>query len=295
MLDHNRDWLPGFTEDFREKTMDFVKDLEKCLQCGKCVGVCPAARLSPHNSRQMIRDLVIGQIERVISSRELWMCFFCASCYAACPKNINFPFAVAMLRYAALAEGYGWEYVQKIMQPYANDYYPKGITVAAEERNPMITRLRATHSGTDGSIRAIRRRMGRPEVRTTSEKALTEIQFISDVTGMTRGMKEIATKKRRRSELKYGTEFIRTRRNAQGKFIGFMRSSTASPSRRSSSSLRAASPATNTREWKHPPWRLCAVWGWSSSNPTSSRAAAGSSPSPMWPSPPPPCRWSPVT
>ena len=183
MLDRNRDWLPGFTDDFRQKSMGFVKDLEKCLQCGKCVGNCPAARLSPYNSRQLIRDLLDGQIERVISSEELWLCFFCSSCYAACPKSINFPFAVAMLRYAALSEGYGWRYVQRISQPYAHDYYTEGISVSRREANPLIQRARAKNSGTDGSIGEIRKRMGLPERRTVSEKALTEIQFIADVTG----------------------------------------------------------------------------------------------------------------
>ena len=172
MLDRNRDWLPGFTEDFKEKSMGFVRDLEKCLQCGKCVGVCPAARISPYNSKQLIRDLLLGQIERVISSEELWLCFFCSSCYAACPKSINFPFAVAMLRYAALAEGYGWKYVQGISQPYAQDYYAEGITVSMIERNPGIKSARAANSGTDGSIGAIRKRMGLPEHRSSRRRRL---------------------------------------------------------------------------------------------------------------------------
>lgn len=221
MLDHNRDWLPGFVEDFREKTMEFCKDLEKCLQCGKCVSVCPAARLSSYNSRQMIQDLNKGQIEKVISSEELWQCFFCSSCYAACPKSINFPFAVAMLRYAAMAEGYGWKYVQKISQPYAHDYYTLGITVSPEERNPSVRAARAKHSGTDGSIEAIREKMGLPRQRAVSEKALSEIQFISDVTGMTRGMREMAGRQDKGAQLNYGSRMVRIKRNAEGKFIGF--------------------------------------------------------------------------
>ena len=114
MRETNKDWLPGFDKKFAELTHQMVKDLEKCLQCGKCTRQCPAAKLSSYNPREIIRDLRMGNVEKVISSRELWLCFFCSGCYAVCPRDINFPFAISMLRYAALAQGYGWEEVKKI-------------------------------------------------------------------------------------------------------------------------------------------------------------------------------------
>ena len=36
-----------------------VENLEHCLQCGKCAGICPVASLSPsYNPRQIIRDVL---------------------------------------------------------------------------------------------------------------------------------------------------------------------------------------------------------------------------------------------
>lgn len=221
MREKNNDWLPGFDKKFAELTHHMVKDLEKCLQCGKCTGQCPAAKLSSYNPRELIRDLRLGNVEKVISSRELWLCFFCSGCYAACPRDINFPFAVAMLRYAALAHGYGWEEVQKIKDPYAQDYYETGLSVNIEERNPTVRKEIARHSGTDGRVETIRKKIGLSGKRGVSEKALSEIKFISDATGMTDLFKEIDKKKGKEKRWNYGSpaELVKIKRGSNQKFI----------------------------------------------------------------------------
>ena len=116
MKEPHNDWFPGFDKQLTVLSFGMVKDLEKCIQCGKCTAQCPAAKLSPYNPRKIINDIRTGNIGKVISSEELWLCFFCSGCYAVCPNDINFPFAVTMLRYAALAKGYGWDEVRKIRE-----------------------------------------------------------------------------------------------------------------------------------------------------------------------------------
>lgn len=215
------DWLPGFDKKFSELTHRMVKDLEKCMQCGKCTAQCPAAKLSSYNPRQIIRDLKMGNVEKVISSQELWLCFFCSGCYAVCPQDINFPFAVAMLRYAALAQGYGWEEVKKIKDPYAQDYYNTGLSVSPEERNLGLRRELAEHTGTDGRMATIRKRMGLPPKREVAAKALAEIRFIADATGMTDLFGEIEKKQGRPKKWNYGSpaDLVRIKRGPHQKFI----------------------------------------------------------------------------
>jgi heterodisulfide reductase subunit C len=215
------DWLPGFDKKFAELTHRMVKDLEKCMQCGKCTAQCPAAKLSSYNPRQIIRDLKMGNVEKVISSQELWLCFFCSGCYAVCPQDINFPFAICMLRYAALAKGYGWKEVQKIKDPYAQDYYNTGSSVSPEENNIGIRGEIAKNSGTDGRMATIRKRMGLPEKRVISEKAMAEIRFISDATGMTDLFKEIETKKDVPKKWNYGSpaDLVKIKRGPHQKFL----------------------------------------------------------------------------
>ena len=221
MRERNDDWLPGFDKKFAELTHQMVKDLEKCLQCGKCTAQCPAAKISSYNPRAIIRDLRMGNVEKVISSQELWLCFFCSGCFAACPRDINFPFAVAMIRYAALAQGYGWEEVKKIKDPYAQDYYNTGLSVNIIEKNPTVQKAIARHSKTDGSIETIRKQIGLSGRRVVSEKAMSEIRFISDATGMTDLFKEINKKKAKDKKWNYGSpaDLIKTKKGAHQKFI----------------------------------------------------------------------------
>lgn len=220
MREKHSDWLAGFDKKFAELTHGMVKDLEKCLQCGKCTAQCPAASLSSYNPREIIRDLRMGNVEKVISSQELWLCFFCSGCFASCPKDINFPFAIAMLRYAALAHGYGWEEVQKIKDPYAQDYYETGLSVNIKERNPTIQQEIAKHSDTDGKIATIRKKIGLPAQRVVSERALSEIRFISDATGMTDLFKEINKNKAKEKKWNYGSpaELVKIKRGPHQKF-----------------------------------------------------------------------------
>lgn len=216
----DRELRPELYGELSELTFGFIGDLEKCMQCGRCVGNCPAASVTAYNSRRLIHSIKLGNIEEVIESEELWSCFFCSSCYASCPKDINFPFTVAMLRYASLYAGYGWEYVKKLL-PYALDYYRNGMTVLQGEINPEVIRRRARNSGTSGEMGDIRRKMGLSERRKISEEALSEIQFFSDVSGMTDILKKMPKKKNVKPLSGEEMQKIEIERDDSGKFAGF--------------------------------------------------------------------------
>ncbi|MHB1405329.1 MAG: 4Fe-4S dicluster domain-containing protein [Desulfitobacteriaceae bacterium] len=185
MLEQVKDWDDDFYEKFKPIAMGFVNEAEKCLQCGKCTGQCPAAAVTPsYNPRKIIRDLVNGNLKRVFSSVELWQCFFCSGCYSVCPMDINFPFFVFMFRLAAMNEGYGWEDVKQLEGYAEKDYLKKGITVSTFERNPEAME-------TVGDISKIRIAAGLPPERKVSDRGLAEINMISDLSGMTSFMKKI--------------------------------------------------------------------------------------------------------
>lgn len=220
MRESQLDWLPGYDKKFAEVTHDMVNALEKCLQCGKCTAQCPAAKISSYNPRRLIRDLRIGNIEKVISSEELWLCFFCGGCYAVCPRDINFPYAVAMIRYAALDKGYGWKEVKKVKDPYASDYYKTGLSVSPEEANLGVKKEVSKNSHTDGKIESVRKEMGLKAIRMISDEALSEIRFIADATGMTDLFKDIDKKVDKEKQWNYGSEadLVKIKRAANDKF-----------------------------------------------------------------------------
>lgn len=92
-----------------------VGNLEQCLQCGKCTGNCPVAAITPsYNPRQIVHDILLGSVERLLDSEEIWRCMWCANCYRVCPVDINYPLLMMQLRYMALENGYGRKYVNPI-------------------------------------------------------------------------------------------------------------------------------------------------------------------------------------
>jgi heterodisulfide reductase subunit C len=126
-----------------------------------------------------------------------------------------------MLRYAALSQGYGWEEVKKIKDPYAQDYYETGLSVNPNERNLGVKQEIAKHSNSDGRIETVRKKMGLPPKRQVSERAMSEIKFIADATGMTDLFKEIDKKIAKPKCWNYGSpaDLVKVKRGPNQKFI----------------------------------------------------------------------------
>lgn len=97
--------------DFRECIpQKLMKALRQCIECGKCVGICTAARVSPnYNSRKIVKKVLEGD-ESVLKDPELWECFLCNYCYMVCPKkDMNLPDLIFRLREISVKRGYAPE------------------------------------------------------------------------------------------------------------------------------------------------------------------------------------------
>lgn len=58
--------------------------LLRCVQCGMCTSVCPAAKHSDYNPRDIIERVLEGD-ETIIKDETLWDCFYCYTCQSICP------------------------------------------------------------------------------------------------------------------------------------------------------------------------------------------------------------------
>jgi heterodisulfide reductase subunit C len=179
--------------DLREKVdvYHLAENLEQCLQCGKCVGACPVANLSPsYNSRQIIGDVLNGQQERWLKSEEIWRCFLCSGCYVQCPVDINFPNLMMQLRYVAVEKGYGLKYVVPFKR-FAIAALQDGLTFAPP--------------GTKGRdrIRKLRTEIGLPPWPEVSEKAREEYAALFELTGAAAFMEGIHEEDDKPVELRY--------------------------------------------------------------------------------------------
>ncbi|MDI6874389.1 4Fe-4S dicluster domain-containing protein [Candidatus Solincola sp.] len=76
-----------------------------CYQCGKCSTGClfsPAMDVLPHQAMKLVQ---LGQQDRLLASRTIWICASCVTCTARCPNDIDVARVIDSLREMALEGG----------------------------------------------------------------------------------------------------------------------------------------------------------------------------------------------
>jgi len=168
--------IEGFYEEV--DTYGLVPNLRQCLQCGKCTGGCPCAAISPsYNPRQVIREILAGNADKLLKSEEIQRCFWCASCYMGCPVDIHFPLLMMQLRYRAFERGLGLRYLAPFKK-FSLRARTDGMTFIPSPKNQeRIKKLR-----TDMGV------VPWPEI---SEKARADYAALFDLTGTTAWLESI--------------------------------------------------------------------------------------------------------
>ena len=81
--------------------------VQNCYQCGTCTGGCPVSAMAPeYNPRVLMKKLLLGMEEAVLSAPELWLCSQCHVCVAHCPQDVRFADVLRVLREIAAEAGY---------------------------------------------------------------------------------------------------------------------------------------------------------------------------------------------
>jgi heterodisulfide reductase subunit C len=168
-----------YSEEVDVDVYKLVDNLRSCLACGKCVGNCPVARLTPsYNSRQIIRDVLSGNSDRWLRSEEIWRCLWCANCYTVCPMDINYPLLMLQLRYKAMESGYGMQYIAPFKK-FALRAREDGLTFApgGEKGRARVMRIRSNIGAVPW-----------PEI---SDKAKAEYKALFDLCGTTKFVEDL--------------------------------------------------------------------------------------------------------
>jgi heterodisulfide reductase subunit C len=74
----------------------FIKEVERfgpfqaeaCYQCGKCTNGCPVTFAMDLFPDELIRMVLLGQRERVLGSKTIWVCSACETCTTRCPNEV---------------------------------------------------------------------------------------------------------------------------------------------------------------------------------------------------------------
>ena len=79
------------------------ENIRRCFACGTCAAGCPITEIDEeYNCRRIIRQILLGMREEVLSSPTIWLCLVCYRCYARCPQKVNFTDIMRILRYLAI-------------------------------------------------------------------------------------------------------------------------------------------------------------------------------------------------
>ena len=148
---------------------DQVNDLsgqtvQLCYHCHKCTAGCPAAFAMEYGPDRVLRLIQFGQQERLLTSRDPWLCLGCEMCGAHCPNDIDIYEVMLALKEMAEEAGYRVEDCQELREILADYLVQRPETVIDDRLCEGISRLNHlsrtlddTHniSGDDNSNRLI--------------------------------------------------------------------------------------------------------------------------------------------
>lgn len=81
--------------------------LKRCFQCGSCSAGCPVHEISDkYNPRRIIRMILLGMRDKVLSSDFVWLCACCYTCRERCPQDVRMSDIMTAVRNIAVKEGY---------------------------------------------------------------------------------------------------------------------------------------------------------------------------------------------
>jgi heterodisulfide reductase subunit C len=121
-IKYDADRVKGFGREVM--SVPGCEQLESCIQCGTCSGVCPLSIYMDHSPRQVMALTRADFKNEVLSSHTIWLCASCYACTAECPREIRITDILYELKQRAIAEG----------------FYPKRfpIPVLASEFSDMV-------------------------------------------------------------------------------------------------------------------------------------------------------------
>ncbi len=122
------------------------ENIKKCFACGTCTAGCPVFHVEhEYNPRKIIRMILLGMREQVLSSRIIWLCAQCYTCSANCPQDVDFSDIMFALRDMAVKEGYAppdlLEKIDKITTA-ANEFRKCCIYAILREGDISIEQIR---------------------------------------------------------------------------------------------------------------------------------------------------------
>jgi heterodisulfide reductase subunit C len=83
------------------------ENIKLCFACGICTASCPIREIdNQYNPRRIIRMVLLGMKERVLSNDFIWFCSSCYACTERCPQGVRFTDVMNAIKNLAVKEGF---------------------------------------------------------------------------------------------------------------------------------------------------------------------------------------------
>lgn len=79
--------------------------VSSCYQCKKCSSGCPLTFAMDLLPDQVIRLALLGQKDRLLGCRTIWVCSACETCTTRCPNGVDIAGVMDWLKEEALKQG----------------------------------------------------------------------------------------------------------------------------------------------------------------------------------------------
>ena len=89
-------------------------DVDACMNCGNCTAVCNLSTEENPFPRRFMHYLQIGNREKLLSSPDPWLCYYCGECTESCPRDAN-PAETMMATRRYLTARYDWTGISRIL------------------------------------------------------------------------------------------------------------------------------------------------------------------------------------
>lgn len=103
-IKYEADRVKGFGREIM--SVPGCEQLESCIQCGTCSGVCPLSIYMDFSPRQVMAMTRSDFKNEVLSSYTIWLCASCYDCTVECPRQIRITDIMYELKQRAIREGF---------------------------------------------------------------------------------------------------------------------------------------------------------------------------------------------
>jgi quinone-modifying oxidoreductase subunit QmoC len=102
-IKYESDRVKGFGREVM--SVPGCEQLESCIQCGTCSGLCPLSIYMDSTPRQVMELTRSDFKNEVLGSTTIWLCASCYACTVECPKQIRITDIMYELKQRAIQEG----------------------------------------------------------------------------------------------------------------------------------------------------------------------------------------------